>query len=569
MRQHIGRPRLAQAFEQTITKLVLPVAAGAHHFLFNFHGVDIQRLGRVNAQNELGARQGGFGKVGPELAFAGFHAARQHLLNGAADIGGVDIPRHKGQAIVKASIVATAQEHANLVTLLHLHDGNCSLRQLVDRGLEQVITGQHLQHLLQLLGQMAARDKAGHLAHMSHLAPHMRDMVNQRGIHPRGIKPHKAVFQQHVTVSIYLPYRDIVRVRRPMHTAQLRGLGKRQQQRRLQIGRNRVRQTLKILITRVQCQRTQAGVSAQAKALLGQALVDGKALVAQKGEMVIQQPFEKGHRLGPLVAREILFAATVELADQRLHPLTHGAEVLYGGAHRIQRGQQAILQGAEIRRVGGPVNLDVHDRFSARIGGLRARRKQLLEIAALVTLDMHDAVVQVVNGIALAGQLHAHRIDQKRQITMQHLDNAVGALPAMLLGVGVEHPQLHIAPRHLLHKAPGRQGAAQQICILAHLQLCQRGNAKELAAKLRHSTVVTTRYQIQQTDLQLLDKRLLGTGRDQRHLASLLGVGCIGSAAWALAGTLFFVCEDSLDQGLFVTVTPTDSSPCLRTTDTT
>ncbi|MDT4856297.1 hypothetical protein FQZ97_906840 [compost metagenome] len=68
-----------------------------------------------------------------------------------------------------------------------------------------------------------------------------------------------------------------------------------------------------------------------------------------------------------------------------------------------------------------------------------------------------------MDAVTTAIQLHARRVDQKRNVAVQHFHRGVGGLPAMLLVIRVEHPDLRFAVVEALQQAPGRQGAADQI----------------------------------------------------------------------------------------------------------
>ena len=55
---------------------------------------------------------------------------------------------------------------------------------------------------------------------------------------------------------------------------------------------------------------------------------------------------------------------------------------------------------------------------------------------------------------SLAVKLHPNRINQKRHIAIKHLDNRMIRMPAVLLDIRIEYPQLSGARIQLLDKVP-------------------------------------------------------------------------------------------------------------------
>lgn len=194
----------------------------------------------------------------------------------------------------------------------------------------------------------------------------------------------------------------------------------------------------------------------------------------------------------------------------------HRGEVGNRQAHLGQHFEHGPLQGTQLADIGAAVNLQVHQRFVLHVLGIAALAQQLLQLAALLALHAEHAVLQSVDTVAAAVQLHAHRVDQERQVGVQHLDGGMGGLPAVLFVVAVVHAHQRLAIE-ALEQAPGRKGAAGQVAKAALGQLNEGDDAEELLGEQGHLW-------------QRLVAEVLGQGR----LQLMLEVGLAGSSENAM-----------------------------------
>ena len=114
------------------------------------------------------------------------------------------------------------------------------------------------------------------------------------------------------------------------------------------------------------------------------------------------------------------------------------------------------------------------------VSGALVLGQQLQQAAVSPATHLQHAGLQGMDAVAAARQLHAHRIDQKRHVRMQHLDHAVGRLPAVLLEVGVEYLHLGFGGIEALQQAPAGQCRADQIAHAPFGEFGQRDDAEEL-----------------------------------------------------------------------------------------
>ena len=366
--QHLGAVPLAQALQHQAGVIILPRAAGLDHFLLQAGDIHLHAVARIDAQNELHPCQHRLGEVGPELAVAGLQTFHENLLDLHADLGGVHIARHIGQAVAEAPVGIAAQEDAQLVALLNLHDADRGVEQLIDRGLEQIITRQHFEDLAQLLAQMPLSIEARTARHLGHLVADVGNVMHALGIHRRGVQAHEAVFANHLALAVQLAQRNEIRVGRPMHPARLGGLGEGQQDRLAQVAGGFAvnlpltgRQPLTQHLAQAQ-QRAFVVDDARHTALL----LHAELLEAEEGEVVVDQPAEEHLDLLQL-ARIALALAFAHAGQQSLGACFHRREIGNGQTHLGEHFLQCLLQSLQRADIGAAVDLQVHQRFMLHI----------------------------------------------------------------------------------------------------------------------------------------------------------------------------------------------------------
>ncbi len=319
VRQHVGAVGFAEAFHHQAGVVVLPAAAGLHHFFFQQQRIDVDALLGVHPQDQLHAGQYRLGEEGPELAVGGLQAIHQHLLDLLPHFGGIDVARHVGQAVAEAAVRVLAQEHADLVAFLDLHDGHHGAEQLVHRGLEQIVARQYLQHLGQFLAQVRLGLEARALLDDFDLAADVGNHSHAFAVHRGGVEAHEAAFLDDLAIGIDLADRDEVRVGRTVHAARVRGLGEGQ--------RRRFAQVVDGVVFDAQVIAGQAGAQQLGQAEEGVRVIfdmpavlvgaDHEFFIAEEGEVVAHQPFEEALDLGLFFGgdREL---AVVDALDQFL-----------------------------------------------------------------------------------------------------------------------------------------------------------------------------------------------------------------------------------------------------------
>ena len=517
--QHLGAIGLTEALDHQAGVVVLPAAAGLDDFFFQQQRIDVDAVFRVNSQNQLHTGQHGLREEGPELAIRRLQALHQHLLDFLPHFGGVDITRHIGQAVAEAAIRVFAQEHANLVALLDLHDRHHGAEQLVHRGLEQVVSGQHFHHLGQFLAQVRLGLEARTTLDFRDLAADVRDHPHAFAIHRRGVQAHEAAFLDDLATGVDLADRHIVRVSRAMHTARVCGLGERQQGRLAQVADG--------VILDAQVFGGQAGAQqlGQAEERIG-VIFDMPAIgivayhkffIAQEGEVVAHQPFQEAFDFGFLIRIHGVLAV-VDTGQQLLHLGLHRLKVSHCNAHFTQNLFQLLAQHVQFGGMGAAIDFQVHQRFLRDTFARSALGQDFQQLALAAATYAQHRGLQGVDAVAATIQLGAHRVHQKRQVVVQHFHCRVGGLPAVALVIGVEHPHLRLGRVEALQQAPGRQRAAGKVGHAPLGEFVQRNDAEELLGEQRHLWQCLFTDVLRQCRLQLvLEVGFAGCG-EERHL---------------------------------------------------
>ncbi len=145
----------------------------------------------------------------------------------------------------------------------------------------------------------------------------------------------------------------------------------------------------------------------------------------------------------------------------------HGLPVIDCGADVGENPLDRVAQLVEQNAIVLAPDLDVHDRFADGVIGGRVVLEHLDELARAVAAHLHHRVDDQIDPVAVAPQLHRHRVDDERHVVGDDLDQRVRRLPSVLLEVRVVHPHLRLAGSPLLGQVVMRYGGAVQIQWIA------------------------------------------------------------------------------------------------------
>jgi len=240
-------------------------------------------------------------------------------------------------------------------------------------------------------------------------------------------------------------------------------------------------------------------------------LVDGVLVIAQESEVVVAHPLH-----------EVAGFLMVSLGDgrrtvvtqflQRLGALAaHGVEVSDGNAHFGQHFTQAGLEVFQRLGVVVTIDLDVDQRLAVLRGVLGTRCRHALQLAGIITCNGQHGVVDGVNGDATTVELDTHGIDQERHVRVQHFDDGVRRLPAMLLEVRVVGT--HLGSLEALQEVPYGQGGTVEVIQLALGHVLEGGRCVIVARKRRDHVHLVLGKSLVQLLFELRKKFLLAVRR--------------------------------------------------------
>ena len=108
-------------------------------------------------------------------------------------------------------------------------------------------------------------------------------------------------------------------------------------------------------------------------------------------------------------------------------------------------------------------DLGVEDRLGDRVDRVAVGLEHLGDVTVRLAPDPDHRVDHQMDRVALARELHRHRVDDERHVVGDDLDHGVRRLPAVLLEVRVVDAHLRLAGRALLGEVPVRDRRPVQV----------------------------------------------------------------------------------------------------------
>ena len=375
---------------------------------------------------------------GGELDVLATELVAQDLGEALADRGAVAVAREVDEDRDVAAVGVAAHERPQLAALAGAHHVLRDRRQLVGRGVEQLVARVVLQRVHQRLAGVAARVEARVAHDLGDLLAQHRDAGDRLGVGGAGEQAQESALAHDLAVGAERLDADVVEVGGAVHGGARVGLRQHEQlllaglglHQRGQLG-ERGGQVL------VVAQDAEAGPRDGAQpALLGRPLLRLELVlaVAEEREVVVGQPGEELAALAQLLGRERR-RVLVELVDDGEGLGVHLLPVLDGLAYVAQHPLEAVGDLGRLVVVGA-VDLHVHPRLRALLGGglglgldggpgasPRLVGVHVLELAGDVALDGELRVDDRVHVVPEPVELHRHRVDEERHVVGDHLDD--------------------------------------------------------------------------------------------------------------------------------------------------
>ncbi len=147
---------------------------------------------------------------------------------------------------------------------------------------------------------------------------------------------------------------------------------------------------------------------------------------AEQGEIVVAEPAQERGALVDLRRWQRRRAPSRRAPTSRASDLAHLRPVGNGGAHVVEHARQRLGQGAARRRATLAGDGDLHPGFADA-----ARHAEPDELAFRVARNGDDRMDDEPNDAAAIVDRRAHRIDKKRHVVIDDLDDRARRRPAI------------------------------------------------------------------------------------------------------------------------------------------
>ncbi len=465
-----GQPALlAMRRNQRVLKLVGPGPCRLDDLGLDGVGIVIGNRPRLGADEHVGTGQRRVAELGVPVAALATEGVLHDALYAAAEVGVVAVTRHIDEARHEPLEVIATQEQGNPLAFLQVEDAEAGIQQMVLGYLEQFVAGEVLEDVGERLAVMAVGRQVGTLQHPADLPPQQGNFAGVVVVGRRGEQADEQVLAGHLALGAETTHGDGVHVDRPVDRGEHVGLGDHQ---RIGPGQEFPHLGTQVLEIGELAERIEVGVAEQAEA---GALVEGdlglaaaaleiESPVAEKGEVVVVNPAQKGVDLVAVLGRNRP-RCRLEIGGDLEHL---GPQVLPVGDGDPDIGQNLLDGGGDLRQMGRrlPADLDVHEGFGGHAVTGIARFENLVDgLVAAAHLD--DRVDDQMDGDVAAAQFDGQRIDQERHVVVDHLDHRVVRLPAVFLEIGVVDPDLGLAGLALGAEPPMGERRAEQLVMAA------------------------------------------------------------------------------------------------------
>ena len=275
--------------------------------------------------------------------------------------GQVDDDRHV------APVGVAADQHPHRPPLAGCHRGHGHRRELVDRGVEQLVARVGLERVHQRLAGVAARVEATALEHRLGLLADERDPLQRLGVGGAREQAQEAPLAVDLAVGVEGLHADVVEVRRPVHGRPRVGLREDEQGLLAGLGLDGVGQPPErrghLLVG---AQDAEPGAGHGDEVLVVAAPLELVLLVAEEREVLAAQPLEQLGGLADLLRVERRRVG-LEPGHDLLDLGVHLAPVLDGLADVAQHPLDVVDDRRRVVTLGQPVDLDVHPRLADRL----------------------------------------------------------------------------------------------------------------------------------------------------------------------------------------------------------
>ncbi len=398
--------------------------------------------------------------VGGDRAVVG---ARQDVLDAQPELGVVAVARQVDEAGDEALERIAAGEEGDALALLQMQDAEGDVVELVLGDLEQLVARVGLEDVGEGLAVVAGRREAGARQAVGDLLAEQRNLARILAVGAGGEQADEELLADDVAGGVELLHADGVHVHGPMHGRAAVGLGDHEHPRLAQELPHVRRQLLEI----------------------AQAVEHRILLVAQDAEAGLRRDRDRG---GVVVAEEIVFAIAEIGEVVVVEPFEEGLGLRHlvgrqAGRRRVQRGEDLLGAGAHLPPVGGR-GADIRQHLLEQVLdlGQRVRRRLLVDadlhlgfgdllalardarLPAAIAHDADDRMDDEIDREVALVERGGQRIHQEGHVVVDHLDDGVGAVPALLVEARIVDAHLGRARRAAGRRRSRARGRRHRDC---------------------------------------------------------------------------------------------------------
>jgi len=185
--------------------------------------------------------------------------------------------------------------------------------------------------------------------------------------------------------------------------------------------------------------------------------------------MVVREPFDEGDAFVDLIGAKRGRRRATDRVGDRTCLVTHGCPVFDGGTHVAQHVSDVGRERLQCRTVDRPVHFQMDERFDPtrrRVVGCESGQR-----AIRGSLDADDRMDDEVQRQAVAIRFHRHRVDEKRHVVVDDLDDRMLRQPPLLLDRRIERAHARLARCTLAGEVPVGERRAIQVGGQSFLQV--------------------------------------------------------------------------------------------------
>ncbi len=522
---------LALRFDQRLLEAVGPGAASLDQTRLDLLAVVVGDAARRGLDDEVQPAQRIVAHMGVPVGDLAVEGGGEDPLEGQPQARVVAVARHEDEGGDEALERIAAQEQRDALALLQLHDAAGDLVEVVEADLEQLVARIVVEDVDQGLAGVAGRVVVGAADQIEDLLAQQRDVARRLVVGGRGEQADEQAHAVDPAVLVEALDRERIHVHRAVHGRAAVGLGQHQEVALAQIGLDFERQPAELPQAAEHrdlriAQQAEAGIRAHLDARALALALDVHVAVAEEREVVVEQPVQEGDGLRDVARIGLGRRRRLELADQILDLVDHRPPA---GDHRPHVGQHVLQVSLDLpQHAGGAalVDVDMHVGFGDRAVADLVARRQRDDAAAGVALRRELRVDEQVDGQAEVVERHGDRVDEKRHVVVDDLDDRVRRMPAVLLDARVEDPDLDLAGLALRAELPQREGRAVQIFGIGADDVLGRDVVVVVADEQRRSLRPVAGEAVLDLGDDRIDRLLLQRRGPFRH--PVLSAGTIG-----------------------------------------